>query len=206
MIQTRFMTGPEQARRVTRVFPAFLGLRLVPVGLFFLSIGVASPFPGETPTWVQAILFLAAAAAIWPIHGWYRREFGAVEPERLRLGRNWMILAGLVVAVLAMSAGAHRLGGISIQVLLVVVTFFLTAVLFALPRAFAGSSAELTLLAAMVVLGVAILLFAGRDPVSFNYLGALFSGAVGMMLCTAGVIEHRRLIRTLGRPGTAGDV
>lgn len=200
------MTRVGDPRRITHLFPSFLGLRLVPVGLFFVIVGIASPLVGIVPTAALVALLAIAVAAVYPIHRWYRREFGVVEPERLALGRNWAILAGLLIAVLAMGVGAQRLGGTSAQVLLLVVVFFLTAALFALPRAFGGGGKALAALVAIVVLGVALLLAAGSDPVRFNHLGALFSLVVGVTLCTAGVIEHRLLARTFDRNGAGFDV
>ena len=200
------MNRATDPRRVTHLFPTFLGLRLLPVSLFFLIVGIAPPLVGPLSTPVQAVLIIAAVGAIWPIHRWYRREYGVVEPARLALGRNWMILGGITVAFVAMGLGAHRLGGVETQVLLLVLVFFVTAVLFALPRVFGGGSMAITVLAAIVILGIALLLAAGRNPGWFNYLGSLFSFSVGLMLCAAGVLEHHLLTDALGRPGGGHDV
>ena len=193
-------------RRVTHLFPAFLGLRLLPVAAFFLVVGVAAPTVGPLSTPVQAVMVVAALVAIWWIHSWYRREFGVVEPERLALGRSWMILIGISVAFVAMGVGAHQIGGVETQVLFVVLVFFATAVLFALPRAFGGGAGAIGLLAVIVLAGVAVLLVAGRNPSWFNYLGSLFSVAIGGMFGAAGIIEHRLLADALGASEGGGDV
>lgn len=200
------MNRARDVRHVTHIFPTFLGLRLIPVGLWFLVVGLASSVGGRLPTGVLAVLVVLATASIWPIHLWYRREFGVVEPERLGLGRNWMILLGLGLAVLALSLGAQKLGGTATLVLLLVLVFFATAVLFALPRAFGGGTMAIALLSAVVVLGAALLLLIGRDPARFNYLGALFSLVVGVILCAAGVVEHLLMKRALDRLGSGDDV
>lgn len=198
------MSEPREFRHVTRLFPSFLGLRLLPVGAFFLAVGLASPLPGELPTPLQAVLLVIALAAIWPIHRWYRREYGTVEPERLGLGRNWVILAGLAVATVAMALGAQRFGGESRQVVLLVAVLLVTAVLYALPRAFGGGGLAVAVVAAIALLGAAVMLAVGRDPLGFNRLGTLFSLIVGIALSLAGWLEHRLLRRTLDRLG-AGD-
>ena len=40
------MNRSADPRRVTHLFPAFLGLRLLPVGLFFLILAIAAPTVG----------------------------------------------------------------------------------------------------------------------------------------------------------------
>lgn len=199
------MKQPTEIARITHVFPNFLGLRLVPVGLWFLVVGAASPVVGRVPTVLQAVLAIVAVAAIVPVHRWYRGRFGVVEPERARLGRNWTVLAGLVVAAAIFAVGTGALGGTSSQVLLLVLVFFLVTVLFAVPRTLAGSRLDSAIVAGVGVLGAALLLRVGLDLERFNYLGALFSILVGLILCITGWIEHRSLVRTLG-PGTDDSV
>ena len=199
------MKRAEDLRRVTHLFPTFLGLRLVPVGLWFVVFVLAERLTGPVPTALHVVLAALAAAAIWPIHRWYRRELGVVEPERLGMGRNRVILLGLALAVLAFGLGAQRLGGTTAQVVLLVVILFATAVLYAQPRAFGGGLTGIALIIAAAVLGIPPLLAAGRDPASFNNLGALFALTVGVTLCAAGVLEHHLLKRQLGRLAESGD-
>lgn len=193
------MSEPRELRHVTRLFPSFLGLRLLPVGGFFLGVGLASMLPGELPSSVQAVLLVVSVAAIWLIHRWYRREYGRVEPERLGLGRNWTILAGLAVAAVAMAIGAQKFGGEGRQVVLLVMVFLVTAVLYGLPRAFGGGGLAMAVVAAIAVLGAAVILAVGRDPLGFSRLGTLFSVIVGIALAVAGWLEHRLLRRTFDR-------
>ncbi len=193
-------------RHITQIFPTFLGLRLVPAGAFFLIVGGASPLVGPVPTAAQAVLAVLAVAAIWWIHLWYRREFGVVEPARLGWSRSWMFLLGLGVAVLAMSLGARSFGGTTTLVLLVVLTLFATAVLYALPRTLGGGTMAVALVAAVVLLGAIVIMAMGSDPLRFNYLGAFFSLAIGVVLCAAGVAEHLSMKQALHGAGTGDDV
>ncbi len=192
------MSRAQDLRHLTQLFPTFLGLRLVPVGLWFLAVALVSPLPGLHEGLLGALAALAAGA-IWWVHLWYRREFGVVEPRRLGMGRSWALLLGLGVAVAAFGLGASRLGGTASLVLVLVLVLFVTAVLFALPRVFGGGLKVIALLAGVVLLGAVVLLAAGRDPVRFNHLGALFSLSVGAILIAAGAIEHRLMTRALDR-------
>lgn len=200
------MTRTEDLRHVTHIFPTFLGLRLIPVGLLFLIVGVAAPLVGRIASGPRALLAVLAVAAIWPIHRWYRREFGTVEPERLGLGRSWMILAGLVAALLVFGLGASRVGDDFRLVLLLVLILFATVVLYALPRAF-GSGRLLPGAVIAVAVGVgALFVFLARDPARFASIGSLFSATVGVLLCLAGWIEHVQMTRAMERLGKSEDV
>lgn len=50
------------------LFPTFLGLRLVPMGLWFLTVGMLAPLPGRLSTSLYGALLALTAAAIWAIH------------------------------------------------------------------------------------------------------------------------------------------
>ena len=197
------MRHQDTLRSVTHLFPGALGLRLLPVGLWFLAISIPGlrPFPGP----LHLVLGLLAALSIWPIHRWYRARYGFVQPERLRFGRNWAILLGLVVAGGALGLGA-ALPGVGTLVLTLVLVLFGTAVAFALPQPFPGGRLAAVLLLLVAGLCAVLLITLTRDPAPLGSMGGLFSRSVGALLCLAGVIEHRLLTRALDKLGeSAGD-
>lgn len=194
------MHDPASLRKLTTLFPVFLGLRLVPVGLWFASL--ALPLPGTVPHPLHLVLLIAAAAAVWWIHGWYRRGFGMVEADRQRFGRSWALAGGLAAAYLALAAGTGRLETHNL-VLMLVVILFAAAAGWALPRFLDGL--RLVGAIALVALAAATLLVAlPSEPERLGAAGWLFSLALGLVLCAAGWAEHQALTAALP-PGPSGE-
>lgn len=190
------MTNLDTLRHVTRLFPIFLGLRLLPVGAWFLlvSLGGMDWFPG----WPHLAL-LAAVAAIWPIHRWYQERYGTVEPERLSFGRNWALLAGVVGGYLALGLGAAS--GMRPLMLALLLIVLATVALFALPRSFTGDRRTTAMFLAAAGLCGLLLLVPFRDPTRLGAVGRWFSLSIGLLLCLAGWIEHYSLARAVRRLG-----
>ncbi len=188
-------TDPHDIRRVTTLFPVFLGLRLVPTGLWFLAVPL--PVLGPFASWGHRLLLVAAIGATWALDRWYRRRYGSVEPERLSFGRNWAFLAGLVAVAAALAFGS-RAFGLGPTVVFAVLALFASAIAFSLPRALARGPLAAGLFLAAAALGAALLVAVGRGPETFGSLGAAFSLAVGALLVLAGAIEHGLLRRALG--------
>lgn len=190
----------EALRQLTTLFPLFLGLRLLPVGLWFVLVSMGF---GQFPSALHGLLMVVAAAATWAIHRGYRERYGVVEPERLRFGRNWALLAGLTAAYLALAVGAARLGPRPLVIVLVVIVFA-TGALYALPRFLSG--ARLAAGFGVVAVSCAALVAAlPRDPARLGEVGWMFSLALGLALSIAGWAEHRSLVRALSAADETGD-
>lgn len=193
----------EAYRDVTRAFPHFLGLRMVPVGVWFLLVPALGPFDAR-PALVAPLL--AAVAASWGIGRWYRRRFGSVETGQASLGRNWPILLGLVAASLALAAASFaRVLGPAMLVAVLVLILFATVVLVGWPRRFDRRSlAAVAVTGVVAIAGAVLLAVASHDPGRIGSTGDLFSVVVGSILCCSGLLEHRSLVRALAEPG-GGD-
>lgn len=198
------MSDPHRLREITRIFPTFLGLRLLPAGFWFLLVPI--PALGLFASPAHLALMVVAAAATWPIHLWYRRRYGRVEPERLRLGRGWALLTGLVAAYLALAMGAAAFGHHRL-VLLLVVVLFLTAAALARPRPLAGGSRPALAFWGVAGLAALLLLWVTREPRQLAAAGDLFSLGVGVLLVLGGLIEHASLRRAFAGapPAPAGE-
>jgi hypothetical protein len=183
----------ESCRATTRAFPTLLGLRVVPIGAWFLLVPALGPF--RLTTLVTPLV--VALVATWWTDRWYRRTFGSVEPERARLGRSRRILYGVLAAQVAMAAGsAALLPGPATLVGTLVVILFATVVLFGWPASFGSeSNLESGALGIVAVVSGAILVSASHDPERIGTTGDLFSLLAGAILCLAGIIEHRSLSR-----------
>ena len=192
----------DTLRDITYLFPVFLGLRLVPAGLWFLAVAI--PGLGGFPSAFHLVLLLLAAAAVWWIDRWYRARYGIVQPAKLRLGRSWALMLGLAAAWLALRLGAAAVGLRPVVIILAVI-LFVTAVLFALPRAFPGGRLATAFLLIAAALCAVLMIVLTRDPASLGATGAVFSLAVGLMLCLAGAIEHGLLARAFTRLGEKRD-
>ncbi len=188
-------TDPLRIRRVTTLFPVFLGLRLVPTGLWFLAVPL--PVLGSFASWGHRLSLVAAIAVTWAVDRWYRRRYGTVEPEKLSFGRNWALLAGLLAVPAALAFGT-RAFGLGPAVVFAVLALFASAIAFSLPRALARGPFAAVLFLVAAASGAALLVVVGRGPESFGSLGAAFSLATGALLVLAGAIEHRLLRRALG--------
>lgn len=200
------MNRADDLRRVTHLFPTFLGLRLVPFGLWFLAIGLTSPLVNRISNAVHLVVVALVIAAIWRIHRWYRREYGTVEPERLGLGRNWPILGGWVAALVVFGLGAAQIGDDFRLVLLLVLVLFATVVLFALPRAFGPDRLLTAVVPAVALVAGAGFVYLALDPARFASIGSLFSSTLGILFCLAGWIEHRQMTRAMEQLASGDDV
>lgn len=192
------MQRPEPYRSLTTLFPMALGLRLLPVGAWFLAISL--PGLGRFPSAAHLALGAVALLAILPIHRWYRTRYGFVQPDRLRLGRSWALLAGLAAAGLALGLGGNLLGLGPLVVILVLI-LLATVVAFALPRPFAGGRVATALLVIVAGLCAVFLVAWSRDPARLGSMGTLFSVSAGALLCLAGLAEHRLLARAFPAGG-----
>lgn len=189
-------TSPETLRRVTSLFPVFLGLRLLPVGLWFIAL--AMPLFDPLQRWGDRVLLVVAIVATWAIDRWYRRRYGTVEPKKLRFGRNWALLLGVVAAWVALAVGP-RATNLEPVVVLVVLLLFATAIAFALPRAPSGGPWPAGIFLLVAALGGALLVAMPREAAAFGSLGARFSLITGILLVLAGGIEHHLLRRVMHR-------
>jgi hypothetical protein len=192
----------DRYREVTHLFPVFLGLRLLPVGLWFLI--AALPGVGGFGSSLHKLLLVVAIAAVWWTHRWYRERYGVVEPRKLSLGRSWVLLFGWLAAVVAMSFGGALLG-LRPLVLLVVLILLATAALWSLPRLFGPGAPLLTAFIALAAVAGVLMLGATRDPADLGAGGGLFKISVGVLLCLAGVLEHRSLVDAFEGAGELAD-
>lgn len=188
---------PQRVSRLTRLFPAVLGLRLLPFGLWFLL--AAASGAGVAPPSLHFSMLPLALLATWLVHRLYRRRFGTVERERLPLGRNWAILGCLAAAYLALRLFSVETDPLRLLQILVVLLFF-TAVLLFLPTLGQGLAVVAIFVGLTVFLALPLLLFVtgSQEP---GYGGAVFSFCLGLVLTAAGIVDHVLLVRSLGRIG-----
>ncbi len=189
-------TGPTVARKFTQLFPAFRGLRLLPLGLWFVAapLGVFGPLTERN----QALPVVVAVASTWAIHRWYARHYGTVEPVNLRFGRNWALLLGVLVGYAALAA-ARRALDLEPLVLVVALVLFATAIAFVLPRVVASGWWAVAAFLALAAVGAVLLLAVTRGADGVGSLGVSFSVILGVLLILAGAIEHWLLRRTMRR-------
>ncbi len=187
----------EQQREITRGFPTFLGLRLLPAGVWFVIVALMAPLSGELPTLPLAVLAAAMVGAIWWIHSWYGRELGTVQPPRLELSRSRAFLVAIGVAAVAMWLSSSTLDAQGTLVLFLTLLLLVSAASFALPRVAGGGGGAIAIVIAIVALGVAAILFVARDPETLGSVGMLFSLTVGLMVSVAGLLEHRHMMAVL---------
>jgi hypothetical protein len=185
------MPEPDTCRRVTRLVPSVLGLRVVPIGLWFLAAPALGPFHGSLS---QMAPLGIAVAVVWGIHRWYGARYGRVEAWTVRLERQRALLPGLGAAMLALAAGSAALEPREL-ILLLVLVLFATAVGLVWPRRVSRALFPIAAVASAAVAGATALLLWGLDPTRLGSLGDLFSLSVGAVLCLAGVVEHLALAR-----------
>jgi len=196
------MLAPRDASRLTRLFPTFLGLRLLPFGLWFLL--AAASGAGLVRAGLHLWALPLVLVATWLIHRRYRQHFGVVEREHIPLGRNWAILACLLVAYLALRFVAVDTDPLLLLQILVLL-LFLTAVLLFLPTLGQGLAVAAVFVGAALFLALPLLLFVtgGEQP---GYGGAAFSLCLGFVLAVAGILDHFLLSRSLQQNGTGAGV
>lgn len=189
---------PGTLRKVTHLFPTFLGLRLVPLGLWFVAapLGLFGPFT----EWNQAVPVAVAVAATWAIHRWYASRYGTVEPVKLRFGRNWALLLGVLAGYAALALFPRTLA-LEPLVLVVVLVVFAAAIAFMLPRALAGGRGAVAVFLAVAALAAVLMLALTRGAAGVGSLGASLSMLTGVLLVLAGGIEHWLLVRAMRPPG-----
>lgn len=191
------MTDPNEASRLTRIFPAVLGLRLLPAGLWFLT--AAASGAGVAPRGLHFWLLPPALLATWVVHRLYRRRFGSVERERLPLGRSWAILGFLLAAYATLRLVSAETDPLLLLQILVVL-LFVTAVLLFVPTLGQGLAVAAGFLGLAMFLALPLLLFVtGSDEPGCG--GAIFSLCLGMVLTVAGIVDHVLLVRSLERTG-----
>ena len=187
------MIDPTAVRKLTTLFPVFLGLRLVPAGLWFLSL--ALPLPGTVFHPLHVALLIAAVVGTWWIHRWYGERFGRVEAERQRFGRSWVLAGGVAAAYLALAGGTGRLDTRNLVLVLTLIVFAAGAG-WALPRFLSGGRMAAGV-ALVAVLAAIILIAMPSEPAGLGAMGWLFSLALGLVFCLAGWAEHRSLTTAL---------
>jgi hypothetical protein len=178
-----------RCRDVTRDLPSFLGLRLLPVGVWFLVAPALGRFEASRAHYGLAIA--AAVAIVW-IDRLYRRRFGTVVTDRVRLGRARGLVAGAAVAYLALFA-ASSLPGTEALVGALVAIVFGTAAVVVRPLAFGAPRRRLEAVALGVAFGGAAAVAAAGSPLAHRGAGVLLCLAMGVLLCLAGVAEHLAL-------------
>lgn len=190
------LSNPSALRTVTQLFPVFMGLRLLPFGLWFAiaPLGVVGPMT----EWNQAVPVAVAVVATWAIHVWYASHYGRVEPRKLRFGRNWALLLAVVVGYTALALTPRTLD-IRPVVLLVVLVVFATAIAIMLPRALTRGYGAIAAFLVLAAAGAVILLVLTRGDAGISSLGVSLSLITGVLLILAGAIEHWLLLRALGR-------
>ena len=196
------MIDPTAVRKLTTLFPVFLGLRLVPAGVWFLSL--ALPLPGTIPHPLHWAVLIAAVVGVWWAHRWYGERFGRVEAARRRFGRSWVLAGGLAAAYLVLAGGTGRLETRSLVLVLALIVFAAGAG-WALPR-FLGGARLAVAVGLVAVLAAAILVAVPSEPAGLGAMGWLFSLALGLVLCIAGWVEHRSLTAAFETATVAEDV
>ena len=99
------MSDPARVRYIVQHYPQLQGLRLVPLGLVFVAIGVWHDgqlywLPGSADGGIRLWLLAALAAAVlasYAIGAYYRRAFGELSFAPYRSGGPRLLAIGLVV-------------------------------------------------------------------------------------------------------------
>lgn len=187
-------TDPDVLRKVTHLFPIFLGLRLVPLGLWFIAapLGLFGPMT----EWNQGVPVTVAVVATWAIHRWYASHYGTVEPVKLRFGRNWALLIGVLAGYAALALTPRALD-LEPLVLIVALVLLATAIAFMLPRALAGGHRAVAVFLVVAVAGAVLVLATSRSADGLGSLGTALSAVTGVLLVLAGGIEHWLLVRAM---------
>ncbi|MEM9996978.1 MAG: hypothetical protein AAF809_04700 [Bacteroidota bacterium] len=200
-----YRSSPRLAE-VTRHFRGLQGLRILPMALFFLVIGLpgalqAIGFLVEDGSWETAFgtaTLVGLAAAVFAerrIARWYDEAYGIVE-QRLRLGEvlaSGVFLVALLAAVWWLGFGDPPLNPVFVVLGVGLLAYWRPRVGLRLHYAIEGG----------LLLAASLYVPASSSASAVVVLPTTF--VAGLLLLALGVLDHRELVRTLGPPEPDAD-
>lgn len=193
------MNEMNRLRYITRYYSELQGLRMLPIGFFFLIIAVqwleVLPWLGKQGDLTAILPLLIIAIALWYWLGrWYDRSFGRVEPLRGGLASAGSIaLLVLLIGILVLENVLFQRNldpPVSLLGLFISVIFLYSGV--ETRRWYFVLSGALLSFASLLpwIMGV------GIGDSLYGSIGIIFMGLLGMIFIISGLLDHLRLVRS----------
>lgn len=189
----------EQIRKAAREYPDIQGLRMIPVGLFFLLLApqhISRRWLGGQGNCTYSLVLLIAITFSWFLIGqYYQRVFGQVRPLRSAWRQGFWGVGVLVffIVVVILENGLYRAN----NALAISPTGLALAGLYLLAGLVVIKRWYFTLFGA-TLLGIALLPLLTHTTVAhplYGTFGLVFSLVFGVGLILTGLLDHLRLRR-----------
>ena len=202
------MQDLKRVRFVTENYHNLQGLKMVPLGLWFVAAGAGDagwwPWFFKTGRPVSHLLGLGLAWFLsWLIGRYYKYNYGQVQPspQTQRKGRL-VTIVGLPALLIALAVDWSMKLPVSLVALLIT-AYFLTAYLCS-----SGRFRKHYVVIALLFAGLGLMPLLLRVPLSDRIWGpggVMFTLLLGLGLIAGGILDHLLLVRTLKPLPEASD-